>query len=325
MSESIFDWVKENPVTNIPDKRKIPPELMSEWNWLSKHTTSTKDSTLWCYKLVKNGTPKKKGCDLFWKASWLHDRLYSLWQLSLITWYQTQSFIRRVDDAFVIVARDISMEMLTRCVHYDRNLSVSKTLAYCMTTYNGSFVEQREIDKLFLNCTMDMITRNGDKIGEVLQLLRDTKNDDGVTWTSLTQLRKAHDEQAEAEIQEKLKTVGENHWQFAQELVDLCGEHGYAIFTHEKQFVQRGIEHSNCVAGYYQFMGTKERLIIGRNDVTCEMRFQFRHGHCVSVQILQHKGRFNKDVEIPVNLTKLQIRLTGKPIAWFTRKEVTSV
>ncbi len=283
--DSLYAWIKRDPKrVNVlmSSWKNVPESFWKDWKWLKTNSGSWKDSTLWCYSLIQ--AENKKGCKLFWRASWLHDRMYTLQQQEKVLHHHVRYFIKFMDDAFVIVARNIELDVLADCITRYRNTSASQTL-YTVLTGERYPPNQDIIDTMFTTCTLDMIIRNREKIDEIEGLLRDTVNEDCVTWTSLSKLREAHDAQAARAIQEKLATVKENYFQFSPRLHEIVQEHGYRILTKEKDFVERGMDHHNCVANYYSRLPSPELLLIARKDVTCEIRFKNRKSSLLAFKL----------------------------------------
>jgi hypothetical protein len=148
-------------------------------------------------------------------------------------------------------------------------------------------------------------------------------------YNSYGELERAHEARTEAEVQRMLQ---QNPAKIIYDPVfkDIVKAHGYTLPATRNDMIRRGAEAHNCVATYADKQVRNNsiectRLVFAPNTVTAELYFHCEYDLIVMVECRQYKGRYNKEVERPIDLTKLRIALTGQPanILYAYEEEIT--
>jgi hypothetical protein len=182
-----------------------------------------------------------------------------------------------------------------------------------------SFTSSRFIS-LFEYMTLDFIRSSSPStICSAMDLFRDVmKPLHSERFASLNAIEKVHDAETERVVERLLRKAPE-YYCYNKVFEDLVKSYGFTLPDSKAAFIKRGVQHSNCVAQYAERHSrnsstTESTRLIFAKDATCELHIEHAHEMIVATSINQYKGRHNKDMDIPVELTKLRIALTGRNI-----------
>jgi hypothetical protein len=157
---------------------------------------------------------------------------------------------------------------------------------------------------------------------------------DAEKYKSVNDIERVHEEQT-AEAVKKLLVKKPARLIYSDTFENIIKGYGFKLPASKNDMIERGARHHNCVATYadrhcmYPSIGTHYgymyvRLVFNA-DATAELNFHVKHDLIVAVLCPQYKGKYNKDLEEPIELTQLRIALTGLPIGILdVRQEVQS-
>jgi hypothetical protein len=191
---------------------------------------------------------------------------------------------------------------------------------YDLVYHQGS--EDTMLGRLFDYMSLDFIRRSPfGTINQAIDLFNDVyRPTDGKRYASLTELEKAHEERTAAEVRKMLKE-NPRRLIYTTTFKDIVTKNGFKLPMSKNDLIERGARHHNCVATYADkhcsnpaSYATSFTRLIFAPDATAELKITAMHGLITSVTIPQYKGRYNKDVAIPLELCHVQIELTGQDI-----------
>jgi hypothetical protein len=144
-------------------------------------------------------------------------------------------------------------------------------------------------------CHPDFLRKGEYDNRELLELLRDTTAGK-YEITSMNVLRELHDRQA----MDKAAALLNNPQRFTyeSELLDILDGTQWHWAMGPGEMAHRGFVHHNCVASYADKVKQGSCLIAMTEDCTAEVRATVSHGIITKYDIVQCKGKFNKDNDI---------------------------
>jgi hypothetical protein len=136
-------------------------------------------------------------------------------------------------------------------------------------------------------------------------------------FKSLNDIQRAHDEQTALTVKKMLK-ANPDKLIYHPKFLELVTANGFKLPMTKNDMIERGALHHNCVATYADRHCRNDQVrycrLVFAKDATAELTVHRAHNKIVAVTIEQYKGRFNKDIEQPLELTELRIALTGQSI-----------
>jgi hypothetical protein len=262
--------------------------------------------------------------------------LNSKWSLQLYTIIQKFDFLPLyVDKCKFIISLfnnkfELTLEELEDCVDYTmtntRYNNVEQLI--CYTFLKRSDISSPSCLILLQHCTFNLIKKldNIRQITRVIELLNDVDPHTEL-FDSINDVERAHDARTERMTQDLIVKVGEKEFAYNEEFVAIAKEHGFIVPGGPLALVKRGAQHHNCVATYadkHKTFGysyhTLQRILF-TTTATLEIVFHIRHTIIVSTSISQFKGMYNKDKDLDVSISKLQVAYTGKPVSILCIKE----
>jgi hypothetical protein len=163
----------------------------------------------------------------------------------------------------------------------------------------------------------------GEQLRQVKQLIQDVDTP-AIKFKSLNELERAHDERTDREVA-KIAKDGLIMLEYNPRLVELATTHGFTLPESNLVMIKRGKQHNNCVATYFN----KHRhwsdvelpaghtvacsRVFFTETATLELSIEYSSDCIVSTNVLQYKGRFNKDATRDKALIAFRIALVGMP------------
>jgi hypothetical protein len=136
-------------------------------------------------------------------------------------------------------------------------------------------------------------------------------------FKSLKDIQRAHDEQTALAVKKMLKE-NPDRLVYNSKFLELVTASGFKLPLTKNDMIERGAVHHNCVPTYADRHCRNDQnqycRLVFAGDATAELRIYRAHDMIAAVTVEQYKGRYNKDIEQPLELTQLRIALTGQSI-----------
>jgi hypothetical protein len=338
-----LDFLKENPAqrarlietdwASLFTDPATPYSVKAELTGLAELTADTSDTTLYFYELylkdqftgsVKTISPSFGDSMTAHKRIW--DYLYSITQLSPVIVDGVRDVYYSILDAskydwytYEQLSKEEWYDIVERVANFNKNINIvlfkvvtGVDPAYLRLGHNGL---RLLLDNMSLNWLRGK-TITLSMLSNTISLLKDcpVRNPDQ-RYNSLAEVQAEHDKQT-AETVKKMLLEKPAVIHYTDVYEDLVKKHGFYNPKTKNDFILRGSTHNNCVATYYDrhimndIYGKVLRLIF-TDTGTCELNIYFQHGLVVMVDVVQYKGRHNRDIDNHVELTQLRIALTG--------------
>ena len=338
-----YDYLKSNPQKNGKRINKwtelfIDPEtpygVKQELIALSKITELTTDAVLYfhgVYSIAKLTATPVDGwfLDGFKSKKW-SDTLYTLIQKEELLTNATCKLFFAFDKDQIAVAETLSIDEIRNIIltydKYNRIYSDQVNFNQLLFTALRNENDYRAIrnsdtaliTQIFMFMSIDFIRKADlNTIRKCSDLFRDVPFPQVNKYGSLRELEQVHDARTEEEVKRLLKDKPAKiiYHPVFKELVE---KYGFTLPKTKNDMIERGAKHHNCVATYADRHITNYSTntyckLIFAPDATAELNIEVIHSKVAAVLVPQYKGRYNKNIDQPPELTDLRIALTGQP------------
>jgi hypothetical protein len=120
-----------------------------------------------------------------------------------------------------------------------------------------------------------------------------------VKFNSLNEAQTAHDVWMVEDRERRLKDNESLAYPYlyTPQLREVVERSGWRLPVTPMELIERGQEHHNCIGSYESsFRRKKEMLLVLKDDAEAELRLEFEDEFCVGGELIQCKGKFNKNM-----------------------------
>jgi hypothetical protein len=189
---------------------------------------------------------------------------------------------------------------------------------------NGAVLDDQDCFDLIEWLDESFLARITNEQLRVVKLLIKDCDKPTTKFSSVNDVERAHDARTEREVV-KLAKNGLIKLEYHPDLEALAEKYEFTLPESNLAMIKRGKQHSNCVATYFDShkSGVNPALSEGRTRevrrifftelATLELSIEYSNKGIVSTQVIQYKGRFNRDATHDDNLVMFRITLVGMP------------